>query len=682
MAEKISGSQTAYLKNRLINDNIRAIMSTIKLANTEEDIEGILVSLDAKKAFDSVDHSYIEKCLRSFGFKRFIPIFRTLYKDLTTDIIINGRIVKGFRINRGVKQGDALSCVLFIMCMEPLLRNIEINPIIEKIRSEKLGCSLPKIYAYADDVNCIMKDNDAAMQALFDEYERLTLMSGLELNADKTEVMRLGRNELRTYNVNYKNTLHSINSLREIKINGILFQNNSELMVKSNVENVVRKMDRQFQAWSRRSLSVVGKILIAKTFGVSQAIYLMQSISLKDEHYKKFNAVLYKFIWNRNYQASKAPERVKRDILNNSVKRGGYGMLDIIELDGSLKLRALGRVRSTGHPFLKILNAKLNLDSFFNPKIELDFPVDSVLTEGIRLLKIDRDKLWAIRGLDGDRRLMAAIRATNIKDIIEARGRASIPFFNIWMRGARVVGDLSMQDLNQLSRHIPTAKMHKLKLAIGLNLGPPDPEFNESYYTTNRHKPLNKITSNEIRNSRCDQIPILSFKLGTELTSSESISWGLKLAKLTSARHKNTLLRVSHGDVYTQEKLHRFGMSDSNLCTRCNEIETLKHKIVECDYVKRIWNSARPLINQLQDIVDPNPDPTRFAVAATSGATSASMTLTAEIIQNILFLKPDQTFLLHPRFISTRALRNLAIKEGNSKTRLKFIEVLGRIDDG
>ena len=52
-------------------------------------------------------------------------------------------------------------------------------------------------------------------------------------------------------------------------------------------------------------------------------------------------------------------------------------------------------------------------------------------------------------------------------------------------------------------------------------------------------------------------------------------------------------------------------------------------------------------------------------------------------ILNLRVTKQARTmFSLHPRFISTRALRNLAIKEGNSKTRLKFIEVLGRIDDG
>ena len=106
-------------------------------------------------------------------------------------IAINGEVVKGFKIKRGVKQGDALSCILFIMCMEPLLLNLERNVEIKPIRAEKINAHLPKVYAYADDVNTVIKNDEGSLQAVFNEYNRLTKLSGLELNADKTELMRL-----------------------------------------------------------------------------------------------------------------------------------------------------------------------------------------------------------------------------------------------------------------------------------------------------------------------------------------------------------------------------------------------------------------------------------------------------------------------------------------------------------
>ena len=251
LSAKIKERQTAYIKGRLINDNIRAMLATVNLANVEENLEALIVSLDAKKAFDSVDHGYIEECLKKFGCGKFVPIFKTLYKDKKTYIIINGRITSGFLVKRGVKQGDSLSCILFIMCMEPLLRNIEANDRIEPIYTNSLGCFLPKSYAYADDVNATIKDNPESMQALFDEYQRLTKKSGLELNADKTEVLRVGSIGEIAYPVTYMDSVHLIQSCEKIKINGILFQKNAADTKRSNVNAVIEKIDRHFKNWSK-----------------------------------------------------------------------------------------------------------------------------------------------------------------------------------------------------------------------------------------------------------------------------------------------------------------------------------------------------------------------------------------------------------------------------------------------
>ena len=291
-AKYIGARQTAYLKGRLINDNVRSILASIKIANIENDINGLIVSLDAKKAFDSVEHSYIEKVLRKFGLTSFVPIFRILYKDLRSDIIINGKVVRGFEIKRGVKQGDALSCILFIICMEPMLKNIEKNDRICGITSQGLNGEIPKLYAYADDVNAIIKNDLGSIQKLFNEYSRLTNLSGLELNADKTEIMPIksGNVRINLANLNFRITYgaetHIIKTCVTTKINGISFQQDEDRMRDENVASVIRKTEDQLKKWSRRNLCILGKILIVKTFGVSQVIYLMQSMCLTAENFK------------------------------------------------------------------------------------------------------------------------------------------------------------------------------------------------------------------------------------------------------------------------------------------------------------------------------------------------------------------------------------------------------------
>ena len=360
---------------RLINDNVRALLGSINVTNIEENLDGLLVSLDARKAFDSVEHNNIELVLRKFGLISFVPIFRLLYRKLSSDIIINGKIVKGYNIKRGVIQGDALSCILFILCMEPLLRNIEANNRIKPIKSELLRTDLPKTYAYADDVSAVLKNDGESLQQLFFEYEILTKMAGLELNADKTELLII---KSRNVNINaaalrlsvrYCGKIYNLNANDKIKINGILLQQNEVKMKIDNVSEICQKMEKHLKSWSARQLSVLGKILIVKTFGIFQVIFLLQTLNLCVNHFKKINAILYKFIWNHHFMAAKAPERIRREIVNKSVKLGELGMLDVSELEVSLKIKALGRLMSSGHPFLRIIKERVVLSDFVYPTI-------------------------------------------------------------------------------------------------------------------------------------------------------------------------------------------------------------------------------------------------------------------------------------------------------------------------
>ena len=372
---QIGHRQTAYLKGRVITDNVRALVSCVRMSNLDEDIDGIITSLDAKKAFDSVSHKYIILCLSKFGLEEFVPIFKVLYKDLESDIALNGTIIKGYKILRGVKQGDALSCILFIMCMEPLLRNIEENNDILPLECNAMNVQVqvPKAFAYADDVNLVTKNDQRSIKAVFKEYGRLTKASGLTLNADKTEIMRLCKNRDQEveYEVRYLGKVFKLKSQPEVKINGILFQQDEERMRKSNVAEVARKMKSKLEPWSRRNLTIVGKILLTKTFGISLIIYAMQCLALKHDDFKLLNNLLYKFMWNRHFKAAKAPERIKRDIINTPVHLGGFGMLDIVKLDASIKLRILGRTLVSNHPFGQTLKGMIDLREFFFPKLKL-----------------------------------------------------------------------------------------------------------------------------------------------------------------------------------------------------------------------------------------------------------------------------------------------------------------------
>ena len=77
----INNDQTGFLKGRFIGENIRLIDSVVNYT-AAKNIPGLLLFLDFEKAFDTLEWSFIQKALISFGFgPSFVQWFKTFYNN-------------------------------------------------------------------------------------------------------------------------------------------------------------------------------------------------------------------------------------------------------------------------------------------------------------------------------------------------------------------------------------------------------------------------------------------------------------------------------------------------------------------------------------------------------------------------------------------------------------------------
>jgi hypothetical protein len=381
----ITPTQTAYIKGRNIADNLRLINSAVKLTEFEDDLNGVIIALDAQKAFDSVNHEYIASVLQRCALTSFIPLFRLLYKDLHNDILINGKLGSGYSLNNGVKQGDALSCSLFILAIEPVIRNINANDDIAPLNSGRIGYTWPKILGYADDLTILTTNTNRCIDMVFAEYELLTKASGLKLNADKTEIFNIqGINHIPNPDpipIRYLGHQYAIDRLDTIKINGIIFNTNRFHMQVANLDIMTNKMIRHFSDWSRRSLSLLGKIQIIKTFGMSQYLYTLAVVNLEANQWKNINKLIYKFIWNKNHNAAPAPHRIRKDIMLTPVEQGGFGLVDLESVMKASRIKRFSYLMEHNMHPVASLQSNLSNNNVINatPRLNIDDVTTTVL---------------------------------------------------------------------------------------------------------------------------------------------------------------------------------------------------------------------------------------------------------------------------------------------------------------
>jgi len=347
-------SQTAYVPGRSVADNLRSNFY-MKNQCKKKNINAVLISLDAKKAFDSVDHIYIENTLKAYGFgEGFVSTFKILYKDITARILINGFKSESIAIQRGVKQGDALSCAIFVICIDPLLRNINKSKIVKQIKLDTKNSKLFfKAGAYADDVSVICENERNSIRGVFNEYNKLTVRSGLELNAEKTEILRLNTNQVLKVQIEYFGKLFSINTVDKLKICGLYFCNDNDEEYNLNVVEKIKKLRYKIKQWIPRHLTFEGKTLIVKTFGLSQLIYNMQCYDFKQIDIINTEREIFKFIWS-NSEKQNGVDRISRAIMKNEYKMGGLKVTDVECLDRAIKLKQFIRASKSNHAISKI----------------------------------------------------------------------------------------------------------------------------------------------------------------------------------------------------------------------------------------------------------------------------------------------------------------------------------------
>lgn len=115
----ISHEQAGFMKGRDITEQILLAQEMVHLLDNHMRGGHVIIKLDMGKAFDRVCWAYLEQLLRKMGFlSRLVRILLNNLSATRFSVLINGKPARYFSVSRGVKQGDPLSPLLFILAAE------------------------------------------------------------------------------------------------------------------------------------------------------------------------------------------------------------------------------------------------------------------------------------------------------------------------------------------------------------------------------------------------------------------------------------------------------------------------------------------------------------------------------------------------------------------------------------
>jgi hypothetical protein len=483
----------------------------------------------------------------------------------------------------------------------------------------------------------VTKNRAECINQIFIEYERLTRASGLRLNADKTEkydiYSRNIANPAVAIDVNYQGLNHTLRSQPRIKLNGLILERDKIEMQKSNYEIMLGKMTRHFMEWSKRSLSLLGKIQIIKTFGISQYLYTVAVIELAPEQWKTISKELHKFLWNKQYEGNAAPHRIRKSIMYTSILNGGFGMIELADIAKAARLKRYAYHLEQGiHPIADLqlaLGGKENLKS--RPVLDIDDVTNSAMMM-LREYQLRAYGTIAIADADVDLVLHRQMLRCNIRNVVKATKVNSIEMTMLRRNRVTTVAEaITGADayLNLVCRIaednlVPHLRRLKILYRDG-NL--PDLDDTAWLYeaTQRRWLRVELLSSRQIRTLFNGESCLNETKL-MALEVEQACSLYKKISRLCNVANKTKLLRLIHGDVYCGTRLYRFGLSNTDQCIRCFASETINHLLLECPYTQEVWERLGLMHRSIHDILRNN-------------ITQEELEVLAELISVLVFQK-------------------------------------------
>jgi len=606
-------NQAGYVPGRQVNDNSRLLEETINYLK-ENKKEAYLITLDAQKAFDSVDHNYLQNILLKYGFPaEYISWVKVIYSDLRANVLINGFKGELIKIERSVKQGDALSCALFVIAIDPLLRAIEasneIKSVVIKDRSDNVIAEV-KSATYADDITA-MCSNKEGIAKIIELYNEFSLFSGIMLNINKTEIMVMGKMDgaRRTFQIDKSDPTKIIADQDSVKICGITFSNSKEIAYKENIIKRIDKLEKQLNIWRQRNLTLQGKILIVKTHGLSQLIYAMQATYIDTKEIKTIGNIVYKFIWNIKPTSTRTSGKIKREILQGPVIAGGLNAPNIQDINISIKHKHLLRCLTTGHPISAITTSQLNMggSTLIDTKCKTSCN-SKYIQQGMeyskRLISIINKDILALSELENiqiNNCYYKFISNINIKQSTYIKVAQKSMVTKLERYNIRTYGNLIKEsnekkkpflwfEIMQITSSFPRS-WRKL-----LSISKKTYEEGTLFYPIKENiwKPSNSITTKQLRETITESMTADTNKLNAylsrrhmeDITNPRVNPFIINLKTSKEAKLRNVQFKILHNIYPTRKHLHKWRLSDTPNCAYCNEEETLRHAIYDCQIAK------------------------------------------------------------------------------------------------
>ncbi|XP_062085566.1 uncharacterized protein LOC133791662 [Humulus lupulus] len=261
------------------------------------------IKIDISKAYDTVDWNFVEDLLNALNFPaRFFQLVMICIKSTSYSLLMNGRIQGGFQGAKGLRQGDPLSPLIFVMIMDYLTRCFLHAALDSKFRYHPLCKSLKLInLCFADDLILLSKGSKQSIKVLKEVLDGFNNTTGLFINVSKSQIFFGGVDSREKREI--IRDIYLAEDCFPLKYLGVPLRPTKWKAEDCGI--IIKKIRLRLNTWGSRHLSFAGRVQLIHSVLLGLRNYWMSTFILPQSVSKEVEKLCRGFLWGMNGNRSR-----------------------------------------------------------------------------------------------------------------------------------------------------------------------------------------------------------------------------------------------------------------------------------------------------------------------------------------------------------------------------------------